>query len=113
MVVNSCGRRLLDLFQCSALLGSTVATCWTSDPDSEVDSVLSPAAGGFRKYFPLCLGEGGLAPEVDTSPARSVDTRSCVSLWSHFPDEGGLGSVSRALWMMGGISFFAAFFRAP
>ena len=45
----------------------------------EVDSVLSPDARGFGKNFPFFLDEGGLALEVDSRPARSLDTHSRVS----------------------------------
>ena len=71
---------------------------------------IPPCAGGFWTIFTV---------KLDSFPKSILDTCSCVSARSlldefqNFPDEGGFGSCSRALQMMGGVwllPHLAAFF---
>ena len=103
----SCLRSIVcGFFWYSALLGSTVGTCscqsteasWFSlffaYPFPEVDSVLSPDATHFWTNFTRFHDDCGLAPEVDSRPARSVRASVYGHFWTnftYFPDEGGLG----------------------
>ena len=49
------------------------------NPDPEADSVLSPAAGDFWTNFTHFHDECGLAPEVDSRPARMLMRQPTVT----------------------------------